>query len=194
MIPPHMLRQRSVLVVSVSTHTVNASSFKKRYLILSGPTCGNRRVVRLTWEKRLLMQPNERCAKRQVLRLLQSLIGMRHLLNFRFGKGDLYLLAICKVHTSDADKTPIAQASETGACKWMIDMQEYLSLHSSQWMAWCHSRASSTRVAQVVPHGDTILPTFAYAQDRARYLASTSNHRQDLSTTCPRSHPTYIWQ
>jgi ADP-ribose pyrophosphatase YjhB (NUDIX family) len=64
----------------------------------------------------------------------RALVGFRHLLNFRFGAGDLYMLAVCKVKEADTSKTPTPQETEIGACKWM-DLQEYLSLPASRWMA-----------------------------------------------------------
>ena len=62
----------------------------------------------------------------------RSLIGFRHLLNFRFGTGDLYFIAVCTLK-DEADCTPVPQPEEISACKWW-DFQEFLQFHSSRWM------------------------------------------------------------
>lgn len=65
----------------------------------------------------------------------RTILGFRHLLNFRFGTGDLYFIAICAVDESGGTiPNPTPQPEEISACKWW-DMQEFLSFHSSRWMA-----------------------------------------------------------
>jgi len=66
-----------------------------------------------------------------------SLLGFRHLLNFRFGTGDLYFIAVC--FPLDQDESghcpdPVAQPSEISAVRWW-DVQEFFSFHSTRWMS-----------------------------------------------------------
>lgn len=60
-----------------------------------------------------------------------SLIGFRHLLNFRFGTGDLYFISVCTLK-DESQSTPVPQPEEIAACKWW-DLQEFLHFHSSRW-------------------------------------------------------------
>lgn len=62
----------------------------------------------------------------------RCLIGFRHLLNFRFGTGDLYFIAICTLK-DEARFEPTPQPEEISQCKWW-DVQEFLQFHSSRWM------------------------------------------------------------
>jgi len=65
----------------------------------------------------------------------RSIVGFRHLINFRFGCGDLYFIAVCQAEEGP-DGTipaPTPQPEEISACKWM-DLQDFLHFHSSRWM------------------------------------------------------------
>lgn len=63
----------------------------------------------------------------------RSLIGFRHLLNFRFGTGDLYFISVCTLK-DESQFEPTPQPEEIAACKWW-DLQEFLSFHSARWFS-----------------------------------------------------------
>jgi 8-oxo-dGTP pyrophosphatase MutT (NUDIX family) len=63
----------------------------------------------------------------------RSLIGFRHLTNYRFGTGDLYFIATCTVDEFSGIPAPIPQPEEVSAAEWW-DLQEWLVFHSSRWM------------------------------------------------------------
>jgi 8-oxo-dGTP pyrophosphatase MutT (NUDIX family) len=63
----------------------------------------------------------------------RSLIGFRHLTNYRFGTGDLYFIATCTVDESSGIPAPIPQPEEVSAAEWW-DLQEFLVFHSTRWM------------------------------------------------------------
>ena len=105
----------------------------------------------------------------------RSILGFRHLLNFRFGTGDLYFIAICAADESAGTiPAPTPQPEEISACKWW-DLQEFLAFHSSRWMADLLREAALQEWVRMFP-GKTLPP--APTAERVALLQTYPPHPQ----------------
>lgn len=114
----------------------------------------------------------EVCEETGVQSRFRSLLGFRHLLNFRFGTGDLYFIAVCSVDESAGVPVPRPQPDEISACKWW-DLQEFFHFHSSRWMQEMLRESVMQEWAKMFPGRSLPPPPSA---DRIRQLQTYPAH------------------